>query len=147
MLHCTIIMLALVGPLLWEKARNSLSGPGLCSAEWQMTRFRVLLLVVMALESITHIHLAWILYVRQSNNVNIWKLDLKALFMIYLNYMYIAERLLGKILWAAFLLFFVFFFLKLTSISTTSETQHSLCVDATYIKTLFAKLVRQSHLR
>lgn len=77
--------------LLWEPAINSLSGPGLCSAEWQMTRFKVLLLVVMVLWSITHTHLAWILYVWQSNNTNICKLNLEVLYMMYLNKMYITE--------------------------------------------------------
>lgn len=76
--------------LLWEKDRNSSSGPGLCSAEWQMTRFKVLLLAVMVLFSITHIHLALTLYVLQSNNINICKLDLEVLHMIYLSSTYVA---------------------------------------------------------
>ncbi len=56
-----------------------------------MTRFKVLLLVVMVLSSITHIHLAWILYARQSSNINICKLALKVPYMIYLNKKYITE--------------------------------------------------------
>lgn len=78
-------------PLLWEKARNSLSGPGLCSAEWQITRFKVLLLAVMVLLSITHINLACVLYVLQSNNINICKPNLEVPYVIYLNKLYIAE--------------------------------------------------------
>lgn len=100
-------------PLLWEIARNSLSGPGLCCAEWQMIRFKVLLLAVMRLLSISHIHLAGILCTLQSNSINICKLDLEVLYMIYFNKIYIAElqcvltashlgHLLRKILWPAF---------------------------------------------
>lgn len=74
-----------------------------------MTRFKVLLLAVVVLLSITHIHLALTLCVLQSNNINICKLDLEVLYMIYLNNMYVAAlqqhldsysfgRLLGKIL-------------------------------------------------
>lgn len=56
-----------------------------------MTKFKVLKLAVLVLLSITHIYLAWILYVLQSNNINICKLDLEVLYMIYLNKMYVAE--------------------------------------------------------
>lgn len=63
----------------WEKARNS--------AEWQMTRVRFLLLAVMVMFSITHINLAGTRYVLQGSNINICKLNLEVLYMIYLNKM------------------------------------------------------------
>lgn len=63
----------------WEKAINS--------AEWQMTRVRYLLLAVLVMLSITHINLAGTQYVLQGNNINICKLNLEVLYMIYLNKM------------------------------------------------------------
>lgn len=62
-----------------EIARNS--------AEWQMTRVRFLLLAVTVMLSITHINLAGTRYVLQGNNINICKLNLEVLYMIYLNKM------------------------------------------------------------
>ena len=75
----------------------------------------------MVLSSITHIHLAWILYVRQSNNINICKLDLEALFMIYLNWASVMENIISNIppIFSDSEV--------LTFLSTPSETQHRMC--------------------
>ena len=74
----------------------------------------------MVLSSITHIHLAWILYVQQSNNINICKLDLEALFIIYLNWASVMENIISYIPP-------IFSDSVLTFLSTPSETQYRMC--------------------
>lgn len=57
-----------------------------------MTGFKVLLLFVMVLSSITHIHLAWLLYTWQSNNKHFLARPRGAVYdTVYLNKMYMAE--------------------------------------------------------
>lgn len=156
---CTIVILSLLRPL--GKKKPKIVWLGQSSAEWQMTRFKVLLLAFMVLLSITHIHLAWIQYVIQSNNINIYKLDLEVLYKIYLNKMYIPE--LQSILTAThlgvcsrkyydqhfphFLWFWSYAPKLLTSPPPNPFRNLTLRVCTLLKSTVFWKLVRQSCLR